>query len=127
MKHFYSPTQGYCVFDEAPIPLGDWVEVLERPGPDYVWGGSEWAAPAPSVPESVTPWQAREALRLAGILGAVNSYIDALGDASAAYVAWHYAERIRRNSPFFEAIGPALGLTEAQIDALFIQASGLSL
>lgn len=85
------------------------------------------APPASAVPESVSPWQAREALRLAGLLGAVNAHIDGLGDDHAAYVAWHYAERIRRNSPFVEAIGPALGLKEEQIDALFTQAAGLSL
>jgi hypothetical protein len=84
------------------------------------------APPAPPV-ESVTPWQAREALRLAGLLGAVNAHIDALGDAHAAYIAWHYAERIRRHSPFVESIAPLLGLTESQLDSLFTQAAGLSL
>lgn len=86
-----------------------------------------YEAPAASVPESVTPWQAREALRLSGLLGAVNAHIDGLGDDHAAYVAWHYAERIRRNSPFVETLAPAFNLSEAQLDALFTQAAGLSL
>lgn len=86
-----------------------------------------YAPPAPPPVESVTPWQAREALRLAGLLSAVNAHIDALGDAHAAYVAWHYAERIRRNSPFVESLAPAFGLSEAQLDALFATAAGLSL
>jgi len=127
MKNFYHPTNGYCVMDEAPIPLGDWVEVPARPTPGHVWSGSEWAAAAPAVPESVTPWQAREALRLTGILGLVNSYIDALGSDHAAYIAWHYAERIRRSSPFVESLAPAFNLTEEQLDNLFITAAGLSL
>jgi hypothetical protein len=79
------------------------------------------------VPQSVTPWQAREALRLNGLLSAVNAHIDGLGDAHAAYVAWHYAERIRRNSPFVETLAPTFGLSEAQLDALFTQAASLSL
>lgn len=86
-----------------------------------------YTPPAPTIPQSVTPWQAREALRQAGLLAAVNAHIDALGDADAAYIAWHYAERIRRNSPFVESIAPLLGLTEAQLDALFSAAAGLSL
>jgi len=86
-----------------------------------------YEAPAPTVPESVTPWQAREALRLAGLLGAVNAHIDGLGDDHAAYVAWHYADRIRRNSPFVETLAPTFNLSEAQLDALFTQAAGLSL
>lgn len=47
MKHFYSPTQGYCVMDEAPIPLGDWVECEPRPvdQPNAVWNGEAWATP----------------------------------------------------------------------------------
>lgn len=81
----------------------------------------------PAVPESVSHWQAREALRLAGILGAVNAHIDGLGDDHAAYVAWHYADRIRRNSPFVETLAPTFNLSEAQLDALFTQAAGLSL
>lgn len=86
-----------------------------------------YEAPAPAVAESVTPWQAREALRLAGILAQVNAHIDGLGDDHAAYVAWHYAERIRRNSPFVETLAPTFGLSEAQLDALFVQAASLSL
>jgi hypothetical protein len=86
-----------------------------------------YEAPPSEVPGSVTPWQAREALRLAGILGLVNSYIDALGSDHAAYIAWHYAERIRRNSPLVESLAPAFNLTEGQLDNLFITAAGLSL
>jgi len=129
MKHFYSPTNGYCVMDADPIPMGDWVECLSRPADqlDAVWDGEAWQSPAPLPVESVTPWQAREALRLYGILGQVNAHIDALGDADAAYVAWHYAERIRRDSPFVKSIAPLLGLSDKQIDDLFNTAAGLSL
>lgn len=45
MKPFISPTQGYCVMDEAPVPVGDWQEVPERPAPHYVWDGEAWGVP----------------------------------------------------------------------------------
>lgn len=82
-------------------------------------------APGATVPESVTPYQAREALRAAGLLATVNAHIETQGENSAEYNAWHYAGRIRRSSPFVESIGPALGLSEEAIDALFIAAAGL--
>jgi hypothetical protein len=82
-------------------------------------------APGATVPESVTPYQAREALRGAGLLATVNAHIEAEGAESPAYNAWHYASRIRRASPFVESIGPALGLSEEAIDGLFIAAAGL--
>jgi hypothetical protein len=75
---------------------------------------------------SVTPWQAREALRRAGLLGTVDAAVTALGATSEAYVAWHYADRIRRASPLIEALAPSLGLSDAQLDALFETAKGLT-
>jgi len=81
----------------------------------------------PTPPVSVTPWQAREALRLAGKLAAVEAAIEALGVTHPAYNAWHYAERIRRDSPLIAALAPALQLSDADLDALFEAARGLSL
>lgn len=40
---------------------------------------------------------------------------------------WEYAPTIRRHSPTVTALSAALGLSDAQIDALFTQAAGLSL
>lgn len=83
------------------------------------------APPAPPV--SVTPWQAREALRLAGKLAAVEAAVEALGVTHPAYIAWHYAERIRRDSPLIAALQGGLGLTDEDLDDLFEVAKGLSL
>lgn len=83
--------------------------------------------PAPPVPQAVTPWQAREALRRAGILPQVNAHIDALGENDQVYIAWHYAERIARQSPLIAAIAPLFGLNDKALDALFVAASKLSL
>lgn len=76
---------------------------------------------------SVTPWQAREALRRAGLLADVEVTVEGLGVTSEAYIAWHYAERIRRSSPLIAALAPALNLSDAQLDALFDTARGLHL
>lgn len=83
------------------------------------------APPAPPI--TVTPWQAREALRLAGRLADVEAAVEALGVAHPAYIAWHYAERIRRDSPLIAALQGALGFTNEDLDDLFEVAKGLSL
>ena len=86
------------------------------------------AAPiSPGVPQFVSPWQVREALRLAGLLPAVNAHIEALGENHQAYIAWHYAERIARGSPLIAGLAPVFNLTDVDLDNLFTTAAALSL
>lgn len=76
---------------------------------------------APIVPRSVTPYQARQALNAAGLRAAAEAAI-----ASAPQEiqdAWEYALTIERNSPFIAAVSGALGLSDQQIDALFVTAA----
>lgn len=76
---------------------------------------------------AVTPRQARLALLGAGKLSAVTAALAAMPGAQgeAARITWEYATEIRRDDPLIAAIGPALELSEAQVDALFAQAAGL--
>ena len=80
-----------------------------------------------TVPEFVSPWQAREALRLAGLLPAVNAHIESLGENHQVYIAWHYADRISRVSPLVASIAPLFSLTDKMVDDLFVTAAGLRL
>jgi hypothetical protein len=68
----------------------------------------------------VTPRQARLALNAAGLLDAVNAAVNAAGGATL--ITWEYATQIERNDPLISQIGSSLGLTDAQIDDLFIEA-----
>lgn len=70
-----------------------------------------------------TPRQARLALAGAGLLGAVEAWIATADDPTR--ISWEYATQIRRDFPALTGAAAALGLTEAQIDALFETASGL--
>lgn len=74
-------------------------------------------------PVSVTPRQARLALMGAGILDQVQAAVDQAGGSTK--ITWEYASEISRTDPLITAIGGALGLTAAQIDALFINAATL--
>lgn len=94
----------------------DWVDPAELAA-DY----------AAAIPASVSMRQARLALLSAGLLTQVNTAIAAMpGTAGeAARIEWEYATEVRRDSPLIAALAPALGMTDAQIDALFVSAAGL--
>ena len=79
----------------------------------------------PVVPEAITMRQARLALLAADLLDSVDAAISSLPSPQreAARIEWEYATEVRRDSPTMALIGAALGLTEEQIDALFIDAA----
>ena len=61
-------------------------------------------------------------------LGDVDTAIAAIPDAAtrrAAEIEWEYAATVLRPSSWVQTLGAALGMTEAQIDELFIQANQL--
>jgi hypothetical protein len=79
------------------------------------------------VPKVVTMRQARLALLDAGLLGSINTAIDALPTPikEAAQIEWEYSQEVQRHNGFVSQLAPILGLTEAQLDGLFVIASGL--
>lgn len=80
-----------------------------------------------AVPQQVTMRQARLALLGAGLLAGVDAAIDSLSepDKSAAKIEWEYAAVVQRSSGLVPAMGTALGMTEAQLDALLVGAARL--
>lgn len=92
------------------------------------WTAEEIAAYRKAmVPESVTMRQARLAMLGAGILDDVEALIQQMpGDEGrAARIDWEYALDVRRDWPLINALGSQLGLTEQQIDELFIGAAAV--
>jgi hypothetical protein len=80
------------------------------------------------VPQEVSRRQAKEALRRAGLLSQVQPAIDAILDAdqrTAMQIEWDDSQVFQRNRPSLIAIGTALGLDSAEIDALFVTAAAL--
>lgn len=80
-----------------------------------------------SVPQSVTPRQARLALLGAGLLAQVEAAIAAMPepDKSVAVIEWEYAVSIERSSAWIGSLGTALGLDDLALDQLFITAKTL--
>lgn len=82
---------------------------------------------APYMPPPVLPVtqvsmrQARLALLAADLLDDVEVMMSEAD--RAVRIEWEYATVVDRNSPLVVAIGGSLGLTDAQIDALFADAA----
>ena len=93
--------------------------------------GGTWtpppAPPPPGPPTVVAMRQARLALLQAGKLAAVAPAIAALPSPQkeAAQIEWEYSTDVQRDWPLVKALAPALGLTEADLDALFTAAAAL--
>ena len=83
--------------------------------------------PADVVPAEVTMRQARQALYLAGKLADVEDAIAAMPEPprELARIAWDHSQVIERHAQFTERLAAVLGLSDAEVDALFIQAAAL--
>ena len=86
-----------------------------QPSPEPPPRPPEPPAPLP-VPESVTPLQARKALRKAGLLNTVNAFITTQSDE--VQEAWEYCIAVYRNDPLISALQTELNLTDEQLDDL---------
>lgn len=77
---------------------------------------------------TLSPRQLRLALLRLGMTGAqVEAQIAAMpgtdADREAAMIEWEYAPTYQRDHPLVIMLGAALGLTQAQIDAAWMEAA----
>ena len=80
------------------------------------------------IPESITKRQAKQQLLLDGKLNQVQEVIDSITDETERIMAqlyWDESTEFERSHPTLTEIGTALGLTEAELDMMFINASKL--
>lgn len=81
-----------------------------------------------AVPASVSRRQARQALALAGKLSSVEAAIAAIPDATQRQlmqIEWEDSQVFQRNRASLIQMATAIGLSSADIDALFIAAAAL--
>lgn len=115
--------------DTPPTIPGEWVE-CGNAGPGWVRVNGEFQAAVtpPAVPAKVTRRQARQALLLAGKLQMVEPAINAIPDATQRamiMIEWQDSLEFERNRPTLVALATAIGMTSADLDALFVQAAKL--
>lgn len=82
-------------------------------------------APAEPIVPVVTRRQALRALFEAGLLASVEAAINALSEPArtAARIDWDNATEFRRDFPLLAQLAAAIGLSDAQVDALFVIAA----
>ena len=85
-----------------------------------------YVPPPPSIPQSVTRFQALAILAAGGYLDTVRTYIATLDQNNVQRLAWENAADWERSSPTLNALATMLGLSNAQVDDLFIAASQVS-
>lgn len=86
--------------------------------------------PPPGPPQVVTRAQGKAALIGAGLWSQVLAYVDSIADPTQkalAEVALNDTTEWRRESPFLNAAAAALGLTDQQLDDLFVTAAAIVL
>lgn len=84
--------------------------------------------PPPMVPQVVTRRQARQALLIAGKLAQVQPAIDAIADPlqrGMVQIEWDDSQTFERQRPTLIALATAIGLDDAELDALFTHAATL--
>lgn len=81
----------------------------------------------PTAPTTITMRQARLCLHKHGLLSGVQPAIDALPepDKTAAQIEWDYSATVERDRGFVQQVAQALGLSNQQLDELFIEAATL--
>lgn len=76
-----------------------------------------------AVPASITMRQARLVLNTAGLLSTVESSIASM--PKAVQIEWEYASDVQRNSPTITTLQDALGLSDAEVDQMFVDGAKL--
>ena len=91
----------------------------------WMWNGSNFLPavdPSEFVPNDVSRFQARAALHIAGLLDDVEAAVAAAPDPLVR-IAWADAQSFERSSPTIATLAAAIGLSDTQVDDLFIAAA----
>lgn len=135
-KSFYAPDFDYqnAPTDLIDVSQSDFEAAIEARANgstiDFI-NGELVITPAPPPPppkiKAVTMRQARLALLGAGLLPTVNAALAAMTGAQgeAARIEWEYSQEVQRDRGLVMQLGTGLGMTEAQLDALFIAAAAI--
>lgn len=116
----------------TPIPADGEMAVSKPPEKvDGVWREVFAVEMAPVlVPQQITRAQGKAALIMQGRWQEVLDYVGAIQDPTQralAEVALNDTLTWERSSPFLNAAAAGLGMTDKQLDELFIQAGGIAL
>lgn len=135
----YANTEGTLIDMEIEHPVYGWIPFTASPNDPEEHGRvlyseakegklgqiAPYVEPEPlpePIPQAITLRQARLYLYHNDLLDQVEAMI---AGNKAYEIEWEYATTIERNNPLTQAIIAELGLTEAQANTMFIEASKL--
>jgi hypothetical protein len=84
-----------------------------------------YVPPPPAIPQQVPMWAVRTVLQNDGLFDQAQALINETSDNALKNV-WEYGNFADRNSRAISVLAIELGLTEAQIDQMFIDANNLT-
>ena len=120
--HSYADVQMQMFRDDAAAmgtPLDDYEDMIADIESNIV----PYIPPPPVVPSVVSMRQARLALYGAGLLDDVEAAV--ASSTKDVQIEYEYSSELRRDWPTLVLLAGALGLTDKQLDDLFMQAATL--
>jgi hypothetical protein len=89
--------------------------------------GGEMPPRPPRVPREIPNWRCKAVLHQMGLLATVEAGMEAMTDPerTVALFAWNGDGKVARKGPTVIGLAAALGLTDAQVDEMFIAADGI--
>lgn len=113
---------------EADEAIGEgWIQ-SDTASIGQLYDGTDFTDPPIPVPTQVTMRQARAALIIAGLHDAVYDAINAIEDEQDRALAlneWERSQVVERNRGLVVELAAAIGLSESQLDDLFIFAASI--
>ena len=81
------------------------------------------------LPQEVQLWRVRVILKLGGLESAIETALNGLDEPTktGALYIWNYGTTVERSSQTVLLIQSVLGLTDTQVDEIFIQANSIQL
>jgi len=83
------------------------------------------ATNVPPSPQQAPLWAVRATLNMQGLFDQADAAVKASGNVPLQSL-WEYGDTVYRSSSTLEALATSLGLTDAQVDALFVQAAAMT-
>jgi hypothetical protein len=131
MKALISPSENNRI---AQVSLNDfpvsqpllWLNCPENCTTEWTYDGSNFIEPVipePIIPSVVTMRQARLALLQSNLLATVEQAVSAGSEADK--ITWEYATEVHRSETLVQNLAVGLGLSETDLDNLFLLASSL--
>lgn len=113
-------------------PFADDIEPTRIASEQELWQvlASAYPTGLPLSQRPLEPWQFRAMLDVGGIASTVDAAIAAIPDATQRAVArarLDYSIKYHRNDPLIAMLAPVVGLTDAQVDALWATAAQLGI